>query len=384
VCKFIGQKEVIKMDIQVARFREMLELLKPAVARNSKIKSLESVLLKDGQAIATDLETMVVIEVPEADLTSLVPFKDVVKVLQFTPGRELLHVKSKPGKLFLSWPDGSATFPVEDPGTFPDVPEFVPETEKSLNVDILIPALGTVLPYAATGTDRPVLNGVTLILGDPIEVAAGDGFRMADQVVPLSFPKNIITIIPSSSVAVLKHLWEKTPRTPPPAEALVPVLMAKKYAMVAHDGKLGLRFQFENNTAAIIHLVSGNPPDWLKLVPKEEPILQVHVMAEDLEVAVRRVMGVAQDESGIVRIAFKDDKATVSAKSEGQKVENSFKTMDSSGTPNRFALNVSYLLRYLSGKQGIVTISWTGGSAPIAFRSQNNPRVLIMPMAVQD
>ena len=368
------------MDIQVARFREMLELLKPAVARKSKIKSLESVLLKDDQAIATNLETMVVIAVPEADLTSLVPFKDVAKVLQFTPGRELLHIEGKPGKLSLSWPDGSATFPVEDPGTFPDVPEFVPETEKSLNTDVLIPALVTVLPYAATGTDRPVLNGVTLILGDPIEVAAGDGFRMADQVLPLSFPKNIITILPSNSVAVLKHLWEKTPRTPPPSDALMPVLMAKKYAMVAHDGKLGLRFQFENNTAAIIHLVSGNPPDWLKLVPKEEPILQVHVLAEDLELAVRRVMGVALDESGIVRIAFKDDKATVSAKSDGQKVESSFETMDSSGTPNRFALNVSYLLRYLSGKQGIVTISWTGGSAPIAFRSQNNPRVLIMPM----
>ena len=372
------------MDIQVARFREMLELLKPAVARKSKIASLESVLLKDGQAIATNLETMVVIEVPEADLTSLVPFKDVVKVLQFTPGRELLHIEAKPGKLSLSWPDGSATFPVEDPETFPNVPEFVPETEKSLNIDILIPALGTVLPYAATGADRPVLNGVTLILGDPIEVAAGDGFRMADQVLPLSFPKNIITIIPSNSVAVLNHLWEKTPRTPPPSDALMPVLMAKKYAMVAHDGKLGLRFQFENNTTAIIHLVSGSPPDWLKLVPKEEPILQVHVLAETLEVAVRRVMGVAQDESGIVRIAFKDDKATVSAKSGGQKVESSFKTMDSSGAPNRFALNVSYLLRYLSGKQGIVTISWTGNNAPVALRSQNNPRVLIMPMAVKD
>ena len=372
------------MDIQVARFREMLELLKPAVARKSKIKSLESILLKDGQAIATNLETMVVIGVPEADLTSLVPFKEVAKVLQFTPGRELLHVESKPGKLSLSWADGKATFPVEDSGTFPDVPEFTPETEESLNTDILIPALVSVLPYAATDADRAVLNGVTLILGDPIEVAAGDGFRMADQVLPLSFPKHTIAILPSNSVAVLKHLWEKTPRTPPPAEELIPVIMAKKYAMVAHDGKLGLRFQFENNTAAIIHLVSGKPPDWLKLIPKGKPILQVHFLAENLEVAVRRVMGVAMDEAGIVRIAFKGDMATVSAKNDGQKVESSFKTMDSSGTPNRIALNVSYLLRYLAGKQGIVTISWTGNTSPVAFRSHNDPRVLIMPMKPKD
>ncbi|MBA7640855.1 hypothetical protein ES703_48526 [subsurface metagenome] len=84
-----------------------------------------------------------------------------------------------------------------------------------------------------------------------------------------------------------------------------------------------------------------------------------------------------------MRLVFKDDTATVSAKSDGHEVENSFKTMDSKGAPNKFALNVSYLLRYLSDKQGIVTISWTGGSAPIAFRHQNSPRVLIMPMMVQ-
>jgi len=370
------------MDIQIAKFRELLELLKPAVARKSSIKSLESVLLKDGKAIATNLETMVVIEVPEVDLTSLVPFKDVANVLQYAPGREMLNAKVKSGNLSLSWPSGSATFPVEDSGTFPDVPEFVPETEESLDIDVLIPALVSVLPYAATGADRPVLAGITLILGNPIEVAAGDGFRMADQVLPLSFPKNIITILPSNSVAVLKHLWEKTPRTPPPAEALVPVLMAKKHAMVAHDGKLGLRFQFDNKTAAIIHLVSGNPPDWLKLIPKGEPILQVHVLAEALEVAVRRVRGVAQDANGLIRFDFKDDTATLSAKSGDQKVETSFKTVESSGVPNKFALNEAYLLDYLNGKQGIVTISWTGNSAPVAFRSQKDPRVLIMPMAI--
>ncbi len=383
--KFIGQKEVIKMDIQIARFREALELLKPAVARKSAIKSLESILLKDGQAIATDLETMVITVVPEADLTSLVPLKAVAKVLQFIPGKESLHIESTDGKIALSWSGGGATFPVEDPGTFPDVPEFVSDTEASLDTDILIPALASVQPYAATDTDRPVLQGVTLILGEPIEVAAGDGFRMADKVLPLSFPKNVVALLPSSSVAVLKYLWEKTPRTPPRSEALIPVLMVKKHAMVAHDGKEGLRFQFDNGTTAIVKLVSGSPPDWLKLIPKGKPILRIQILAEDLQLAVRRVSGVAKEEkAGIVRIAFKDDKATLSAKSDGQKVETSFKTFDSEGTPNRIALNVSYLMGYLSGKQGLVTISWTGNSAPIAFNSHNEPRVLIMPMSPKD
>ncbi len=88
------------------------------------------------------------------------------------------------------------------------------------------------------------------------------------------------------------------------------------------------------------------------------------------------------DEKGIVRLAFKDDQATISAKSDGHKVESSFQTMECTGAPNMVALNALYLGQYLSDKQGIVTLAWTGGSAPVAFRSKDDPRVLIMPMAV--
>ncbi len=370
------------MEIQVARFRDTLELLKPAVARKSTITSIKHILLKDGKAAATDLESFVVTALPEVDLTTLVPFNDVVKVLKFTPGRELLTIKSKSGKLLLSWANGSATFPTEDPENFPDIPEFVPETEGSINTDILIPALVRVLPYAATDSTRPVLAGVTLVLGDPVKVAAGDGYRMADQVLPLSFPKDKIVILPSSSVRVLKHLWEKTPRTPPQTEALVPALLAKKNVMVGYDGKLGLRFQFAQGITSIIKLVDGQPPDWLKLLPKGEPVLKIHLMAMELEVAVRRVAAVSQAGKGIVRIAFKEDKATVSATSDGHKIESSFQTMEKTETPQKFGLNVNYLLRYLDGKDGLISLTWTGGTSPVALQSKDDPRVLIMPMSI--
>lgn len=369
------------MDIQVSKFRDTLALLKPAVARKPKIKSLEYVLLKDGQAVATNLETMVVTKMPEADINSLIPYKDIAKVLQYTPGRQMLNISVNRGKIKLAWLDGSATFPIEDPETFPDVPDFVPVAEESINADELIPALVSVLPYAATDESRAVLTGVTLILDEPIHVAAGDGARMADRVLPLAFPKSFTTIVPAGSVSVLKHLWEKTPRTPPPSDVLIPVIMAKKQVHVGHDGKEGLRFRFDDSTTAIIKLIGGSPPEWLKLIPKEEPILQVQVMAEELALAVRRVAGVAMEGKGIVRIAFKDDKATVSAKGDGHKVESSFRTHNLEGTPNKIALSITYLQGYLSDKQGIVTISWTGSNAPIAFRSRSSdPRVLIMPM----
>ena len=369
------------MDIQIARLREVMDLLKPAVAKKSKIESLNHILLKEGQAVATNLETMVIHSVPEADFTSLIPFNDVAKVLQFTPGREMLHMVVKKGKLSLSWEGGKATFPVENHENFPEVPEFVPEHEESLDTDTLIPALVSVVPYTANDTSRPILNGVTLILGDPIEVAAGDGFRMADRVLPLSFPKDITTVVPSSSVDCLAHLWKKTPRTTPASDELVPVILAKKHAMVGHDGKEGLRFQFGKNTTAIIKLVSGTPPDWLKLLPKGDPILKVQVLGPDLELALRRTMGASREKDAMTRIAFKDDSATVSAKNDGQEVSTSFKTYSSEGAPNKIAVNSSYLLQYLNGKEGIITIAWTGGTSPIALHSnKDDPRVLIMPM----
>lgn len=372
------------MDIQVARFREVLELLKPAVARKPTIESLGYIMLKDGQAVATNLETMVILPVREADITTLVPFKEVTKFLQFTPAREMLHVEAKSGEILLSWADGSASFPALGTDTFPNVPEFVPKAEETLNSDVLIPALVSVLPYAATETDRPILAGVTLILGDPIEVAAGDGFRMAHQVLPLSFSTKFTMILPANSVAVLKHLWEKTPRTPPPSDELVPILMAKKYVQVARDSKTGLRFQFEHKTTAIIKLVSGKPPDWLKLVPKDEPILQIQALGSDMELAVRRVAAVALQGAGMVRLAFEDGAATASASKDGQEVQSSFTILDSKGTPNRVALNATYLLEYLTGKQGIVSLTWTGNMSPVALHTRNEPRVLIMPMNVKD
>ncbi|GAH35611.1 unnamed protein product [marine sediment metagenome] len=53
------------MDIQVARFREVLSLLKPVVPRKTALPVLTNVMLKDGQVVATDLETIVKIPVPE-------------------------------------------------------------------------------------------------------------------------------------------------------------------------------------------------------------------------------------------------------------------------------------------------------------------------------
>jgi len=368
------------MEIKISRFRETLELLMPAVARKTTVKSLGYVLLKEGQAIATDLETMVIAPMPEADITTLIPIKDMGKVLQYVQGAERLTLKSTKKKLTLSWSNGSASFPVEDPETFPAIPEFNPVAEETLNSDILIAGLEALRSYAATETERPVLAGITLLLGDPIRVAAGNGYQMADKELALTFPMEFATILPLSSVSVLHHLWKKVPRTPTPSDSLVPILTSKKMVTVAHDGEKGLRFQFPKSATAIVKLVSGSPPDWLKLIPKGKPVLKVQLYAPELELAINRVKDIAQSGLGRVRMDFKDSQAIISAKGEDLDTESSISTINAEGVPNRFAVNISYIANYIKGKEGIVSISWTGENSPVAFQSLNSPRVLIMPM----
>ena len=370
------------MDIQVARFREVLELLKPVIPRKTTLPALTYVLLKDGKAVGTDMETMVIVQVPEADIDCLFPYADVVKMLQYVQGLENLHIEPKDGKVTMSWSDGKSTFGTRDVEEFPNVPEFVPKVEADIDIDTLIPAMYEAMGFAATEDSRPVLHAVSLILGDEVAVAAGDGYRMAHKTLPLSFPQESILVVPLGSVKALKLLWDKTPRTPPASDFLIPAIMAKKRASLALDGETGLRFIFGDSTTAIVKLLDGSPPDWLKLMPKKEPVLKASVMGSQLELAVRRVLSVARMGKNIVRLAFNDDAVTVSAKHDDQEVESTVKVLASQGAPNRMGIGAGFLLDYLKGKEGIVTLSWESQGSPILFNHQKNPTVLIMPMVV--
>ena len=370
------------MDIQVARFRQTLELLKPVIPRKPTLPILTNVLLRDGKAMATDMETMVIVRVPEADIDCLLPYSDVVKMIQYVPGMETLHIEATDGRMKMSWSDGSSTFGTKKPADFPLMPEFVPVAEAPIDIDILIPAMYEVLAFSATETDRPVLNGVTLVMGEEIAVAAGTGFQMAYKPLPLSFPQESIVIVPQSSVAALKLLWAKTPRTPPASDSLIPILMAKKQATVALNSERGLRFVFGDETTAIVKLVDGDPPAWLKLMPKEDPVMQATVMAPDLALAVRRVLTVALEGSKIVRLEFDEGSAKISAIYGDQEAESAVRVLTLQGAPNKVGLNASFLLDYLKGKDGLVTISWVSEGTPVAFKHQKSPMVLIMPMKV--
>ena len=372
------------MQMRVDRLREVLTLLQPVIPRKTTLPVLANVLLKDGKAVATDLETAVALELPEAKGECLVPHHAAANLLKYVPGYEPLTIDQEGKNLSLSWEGGKASYDVAEPEDYPPIPEVKATAEHTVDGDTLVPALLSMVGYCATEDTRPVLCGVTLSFGDTLAIAASNGFKLAYQVLPIAFPAEGVetAIISTRTIHILGHLWDKTPRVAPLESSLVRVITARRQLELSLGGGLLkvelLKAKF-GRAALVIQLIQGTPPNFKQLIPSETP-LKVQVFAADLERAVRRLQGIAKDGSGIVRLTWTEDTMTVSAKSEDKGEAEAQVSVKTEGGPGRVAVNVRYLLDYLQGKEGVVTVGVESPSSPILFRHGTSPLVVIMPM----
>lgn len=373
------------MKIRVKDLLDLILLLKPVVPKKPTIKALAYIRLGEGKAMASDLETMVIVAVPEAVDDMLLPHAVLAETLKYVPGTTMLEITSADRKITLVWPEGSGSFPTESLLDFPQLPELPVRAEGNLDGDTLIPAMLAALTYAAIESTRPTLNGVSLVLGNPIEVAAADGFRMSHKTLGIVFPIEEKIIVPSRSVTILGHVFAKTPRTPPlDAPSLIPVITAKRFLRTALVGENKLQVSFGTKVIVVCTLIEGDAPNFLQLVPKDDPILQSEIFAPQMEALVKRVRATAKDGTGLICMKFADGKITVSAKAGDGEIEATMDTLATQGEPGEMGLDQKYLLSFLAGKQGIFTLSQYSASAPLVFEYQNDPKVLIMPMQVEN
>ena len=374
------------MQIKVRSLREALELLGPVVPKKATLPVLINVLLKDGQAIATDLEVAVAVELPDVEGQCLIPYCSVADLLKRVPGAETLTIEQEGGKLNLTWSSGKASYEVPDPEDYPPLPQVsgLPEQtiEQTVDGDDLVSALLSVVDYCSTKEDRPVLNGVALLLMENVQVASADGFRLALKTLPLALPAAEglgEVIIPAKAVRVLGHLWDKTPRVAPLDSSLVRVITAKKQLELTLSSQM-LKVRFGAVTLTTM-LIQGTPPKYRQLIPEDTP-LKVRVFAPDLERAVRRVQAVARKSRGGVRLTWSEDMMTVSSRSDKKSAE-AVVAVATEGGDGRVALDVDYLLGYLQGKEGLVEMGVTDTHSPVFFRHGSSPLVLIMPLLVE-
>jgi DNA polymerase-3 subunit beta len=372
------------MQVRVGKLREVMKLLEPAIPRKTALPILHNVLLKDGKAVAGDLEVFVFIDLPEADIECLIPHKPVMQLLKYVPGNETLTIEANK-EISFSWDGGKSSYPRVKPDEYPPTPELVVKTEGTMDGNTLIAALTSISEYCSKEETRPVLNGVVIFPGENLDIAAGDGFRMAYQTIPDSFPIEEPLIIPSRAVSILNSLWQHTKPDVTLGDSLVELVMSKRLIDVAlveakNSEANILRVCFSGVTA-LLKLIQGTPPDFKLLIPKDIPTT-VRFFPGDLERAIKRLSAIAKEGSDIVRLAWDNDTMTVSASSEEVgKVEGTLPVQ--ADNPDKVAINIKYLLEYLDGKEGLITMGLTGKTSPVAFRHRASPLVMVMPLNVQ-
>ena len=390
------------MEIQVHRLRNALGLLEGITSTKAKTDGgkstkgrgrksgktslpfpvLSNVLLKDGKAMATDLETAVTVDLSEATGECLLPSDKVTKLLRYVNGNDELKIETTRRLVTLSWSEGKASLETESIEDYPQIPRIEPVIRCSLLGDMLVPNLLSMLGYCAAEDSRPVLAGVSLFLGEPLEIAAGDGFRMAYKTlsVPLAPCGGINTVvIPSKAVATLGHVWSKAPRTPI-TEGSIADLVATKGKIELEISPTLLRAQF-GVVSLLVRTVAGTPPSFKQLIPADPPC-KVQFYAPDFEVSLRRLMGTAKDGNGAVRMAWADGSMVLSTEDKGLgNIEVTMPAQALNGA-GRIAINMKYLQEYVKGKSGLVTMGVTTVSGPALFRHSSSPIVLIMPMNV--
>jgi len=82
-------------------------------------------------------------------------------------------------------------------------------------------------------------------------------------------------------------------------------------------------------------------------------------------------------------MAWNDGSMTLSAQGTDKGESEATLPVQTQNGPGRIAANYRYLLEYISGKEGLVTMSTKEESSPIVFRHGKGPVVVIMPMFVQ-
>ena len=359
------------MEIQVKRLRDTLELLAPLTPKKASLKSLSYVRLGDGRAAATDLEVAVAIDLPGANEELLLPAKDALGFLKYTPGTAMAQVTPARNKVTIAANGMEASFSdVPDVDDFPPLPKAKGESEGMLNGDALVRTLVALAPYAATKNDRPVLSGVCLTTGDQLEVAAADGFRLIWEGIPgkLSGPS---MIIPHKGVDILEHLWKRA-AAPDPGSVrdLASLAVAPRLIRLGWGQDL-LKLSFDAVTL-IIQLIQGSFPDYRRLIPTETQPL-VTVMAQ--------VAPVAKDAKGIVRLRWEGEGLQVSVK--GEEKEVTVPVPAQFTEPGRTALDIHYLREYFKGRSGLVSMSAATPQVPVLFTYRGKAHVLLMPMFVQ-
>ena len=216
--------------IKVSNLKTVMDIVKPVIVKKPTLKALAYLCLKDGKAIATDLETMIIANLPEATEPMLLPYFSITEMLKYISGMDTLTLNFR-GKSSYFMERRQRQLSHGESADYPILGELTTRAEGLIKGDALLAAMKLALPDEASTVEKasdPVRNlqGITLVLGN-LSDKRGDVFRMSHQVLGLSFPIEETIIVPSRAVAIMEHVFSKTPRTPPSDTVMIDTVISR-------------------------------------------------------------------------------------------------------------------------------------------------------------
>ena len=363
----------MKFEVLQEELVKGLGLVSKAVASRPQLPVLANVLIEaktDGLVLsATDLELGMVTRIPAKVLA-----EGVVSV----PARMLLDFVGslKPGKVecalvkeaLVVKSDGYRgrvqTISAEE---FPDLPEAKKELMGRVEGAKFQEGVGSILHSAARDALRPVLTGVLLDYSGKgkLKMVATDGFRLAIR-----------------SIGITGTGWEKP--------VLVPARAIAEAAKLAGEADLGIVIYEETSqvvfqigeSIVVSQLLSGNYPEYQRIVPKEFSGV-VEVVRDDLLSALKMVHIFARENSNVVKWVVSEAGIELSAETPEKGEAKAEVAGSLQGDGVMIVFNAKFVLDFLlASKAESVTLSLSDSLSPGGFKEVGEKSYLYVVMPI--
>ncbi len=344
-----------------------LAVAEKVVPRNSTIEVLRNLCIKDGYVLATDLELIARMPVPD-NRSYLIPFGIIKTVLKSKPASidvDLLE----PNRIKINYDNKSVSFPRGEVADFPNLPEMDFQSIGEWSKEAVM-LLHSQLPYLSNDELRPALNGVYLNQNGSFSSYATDG--------------HVLRVISEMDPAHRCELQEYSGILPKRVIQLLPRLVRETVSVSFSEDYF--RFELEHGLTLYSRNVEGTYPDFARVIPKE--------FASSVEVDVRRLRNLTEAAKAFANKAtmasiFEINEDLLSIKVENNEEDvrwESSMTVDHlCGDGLRVGMNLGYLEKVLDGIDGKKAMwKYNDGNTASVFVETNDdtcsPMNLIMPI----
>lgn len=357
-----------------------LGLTQGVVEKKTTIPILSNILLEtDSDQVwltATDLELGIRVACPariKKEGAGTIPAKRLLDYVRLLPDAEL-QVKLGDNH-WASFVCGRSRTRIAGMSreSFPELPAM-PEVRAEIPIHLLSQMIGSTIFAISAEESRFTLNGALLLLKENgIVMVATDGHRLAliEKNVDLGDAEPAFrALLPRKAMSEVQKLASSDP--------------ARKVEFSGNDNHLF--FKIDKRTL-LSRKLTGNFPDYERVLPKEQPHMLV-LQKEEFKSAIERVAQFADERSKSIRLQISEgDLKVYSSISETGESEESI-PVDYSGPGVEIGFNAQYLLDFLRAVDGSeVEFHFKDGNSAGEFRPHNGTpetvyRYVVMPMRI--